>query len=156
MAKLSAYNRFVQRQAKAGKSFKQIGRMWDKKKGKPKSSKGNSTSGRNTGNSQSKPGGSRRMGDPLSANKLMSWGRKGAILAPAVFTLLEQGLTPAAGKEIVRKYTGYDGGPIRSMQDVLRVAGNLLEGYGAYGVTKVGTTVIQRGSAMLARFLGGR
>lgn len=92
----------------------------------------------------------------LNESKIFSVTSKIALAAPALFTILERGLTPEAGKEIVRKYSGYDGQPVRSVGDLTRIAGNLIEGYGVWGAQKVVTTGIRKGTALLNRALSGR
>jgi len=151
---LTKYQQHTKRWLKAGKTMAQAARAWDKKKGKPKSSPGKSTSKAKTGKSTaSNTGGSNRVADPFSESKIMSGGRKLALLGPAVFTVAQMGFTKAAAMEIARKYSGYDGGPIRSLEDIKRIAWNLAEGYAPYGVAKVVTTGIQKATTLVNRFI---
>jgi len=153
---LTAYQKHTKKWMKRGKTMAQAARLWDKKKGKPKSNVAKSSSKAKTAKSTaSNTGGSRRMGDPFSPNSLMKWSRRGALFAPMIYTILERGVSLEAGKEIVRKYFGYDGAPIRGWGDLIRVAQNLAEGYGTYIVATGVTTAAQRGAAMLRRFMGG-
>lgn len=96
--KLSAYNRHVQREMKAGKSMKQAAASWNKKSGKPKAA------------SKSKPkGGNRKVGkNGFNTQKIFKYMRIGALTLPAAQTILSNQQPATKINQLKKDYFGVD------------------------------------------------
>lgn len=134
--KLSAYNRHVQREMKAGKSMKQAAASWSKKSGKPKAAKKASSK---TRSSSKKTGGRTMAKGGFSTQKLFKVVRLAAIALPAATTLMSNNTNSVKMAKLSKDYTGYD--PRDGSWEFGRLAGGYAPYLGAilatYGIPKL-------------------
>ncbi len=139
--KLSAYNRHVQREMKAGKSMKQAAASWSKKSGKPKTkAKGSSK--------RSKPkGGNRTVSkNGFNTQKMYKYLRLAALALPAVQIAVTPGDPGNKVKDAMKAYTGWN-----SYTNKFEL-GALLQGWGPLLGATLATYGIPKLAGMLRSF----
>ena len=101
--KLSAYNKHVQREMKAGKSMKQAAASWSKKSGAPKSKASKSNK-----SSKSKGGNTTVTKNGFNTQKIFKYFRYGALVAPAAAIAMRSDSNENKIRSGIKAYFGYD------------------------------------------------